>query len=111
MLLVACLEFADALNGRLDDGFEDLEQLLSQLWSCELSDALALGRQDDDATVAGVADVPLHCDDLLHGLLCRGIHEALSQELVELYLAWDEHVHDDLCPDSCRLICNFLNHD
>ena len=41
MLLVACLEFADALDRRLDDGLEDLEQLLSQLWSCELRDALA----------------------------------------------------------------------
>ena len=83
--------------------------MLSQLWSCELCDALAHGLQGGDATVAGVVDVPLHCDDLLHGLLCRGIHEALSQELVELYLAWGEHVHDDLCPDCCRLVCNFLS--
>ena len=66
-MLVACLEFADALNRRLDDGFEDLEQLLSQLWSCELCDALAHGLQGGDATVAGVVNVSLHCDDLLHG--------------------------------------------
>ena len=51
-----------------------------------------------------------HSDDLLHGSLVRGVHEALSQELVELLLTWCKHVHDDLCPDLGRLICNFLNH-
>ena len=110
MLLVTCLELAHALDGRLDDGLEHLEQLLPQLGTCELGDAFGDCLQRGDPTVAGVVDVSFHSDDLLHGSLVRGVHEALSQELVELLLTWSKHVHDDLRSDLCRLICNFLNH-
>ena len=91
-------------------GFEHLEQLLAQLWTCELSNALAYCLQCGDATVAGVVDVSLHGNNLLHGSLVRGVHEALSQELVELLLSWCEHVHDDVRPDLAWLVCDLLYH-
>ena len=52
----------------------------------------------------------LHGNNLLHGSLVRGVHEALSQELVELLLPWCEHVHDDLRPDLAWLVCDLLYH-